>query len=152
MGKRTEVPSEDGSATEDAESAEETDDTETDDAGDAQGQKDDAKPEQDDDKEDEKSAADESGKDEAGDESENRNESKESPDDVWLYAPQRWIDRLLLELNPFTPKSDQLQNSPAASPEILSSHSMKNLAFHLLLRWKMIILPILSLPHLYISL
>ena len=47
-------------------------------------------------------------------------------------------------VNLFTPKSDLLQISPAASPEILHSHSMKNLPFHSLLRWKMIILPILT--------
>ena len=33
--------------------------------------------------------------------------------------------------------------SPSASPEI-TSHSMKNSAFHSLLKWKMIILPILN--------
>ena len=51
---------------------------------------------------------------------------------------------------PFTPKSDQCQISPAASREILH-YSVKNVAFHSLLRWKMIILPILtSLPiHFY---
>ena len=47
--------------------------------------------------------------------------------------------RVLL-LNPFTPKSYKLHIPPAASPEI-TSRSMKNLAFHSLLRWKMIVLP-----------
>ena len=48
-------------------------------------------------------------------------------------------------LNPFTPKSDQLQVSPAASPEILHhTEVINNLAFHRLLRWKTIILPILT--------
>ena len=46
----------------------------------------------------------------------------------------------------FTPKSDQCPLQPHHID--ITSHSMKNLAFHLLLRWKMIILPILSLPHL----
>ena len=37
--------------------------------------------------------------------------------------------------NPSTPKSDQFKISPAASQEIIkTSHSMKNLAFHSLLR------------------
>ena len=36
-------------------------------------------------------------------------------------------------INPFTPKGDQLQISPAPSPEILH-HSMENVAFHSLLR------------------
>ena len=35
-------------------------------------------------------------------------------------------------------KSDHFQISPAASPEIITSHSMENLAFHSLLRWKRI--------------
>ena len=43
------------------------------------------------------------------------------------------------EMNPFTLKSDQFQISTAASPEI--SHSMKNSLK--ILRWKMIILPII---------
>ena len=46
--------------------------------------------------------------------------------------------------NPFTPESDQCQNSPAASQEIMTSHSMENLTFHSLLRWKVIILQILT--------
>ena len=45
--------------------------------------------------------------------------------------------RLHNEFNPFNPKSDRYQISPAASPHIVSSHSMKNLAFQSLLRWKM---------------
>ena len=36
---------------------------------------------------------------------------------------------LALDFNPFTPKSDQFQVSPAASPEILPLHTMKILAF-----------------------
>ena len=42
--------------------------------------------------------------------------------------------------NPLTPESDQCQISPVASPEILH-HAV---GFHSLLRWKMIILPILT--------
>ena len=49
--------------------------------------------------------------------------------------------------NPFTPKSDKYQISPAASPKIYTSHSTQNLAFRSLLKWKMIILPILTLTH-----
>ena len=45
--------------------------------------------------------------------------------------------------NPFTPKSDKFQISPARSPEILS-YSIKNVAFHSLLRWKMINLELIS--------
>ena len=45
-----------------------------------------------------------------------------------------------LDINPPTPKSDQFQISPAASPEILS-HSMKKLAFQNLPRRKMIMPP-----------
>ena len=53
-------------------------------------------------------------------------------------------------LNPFTPESDQCQISPPASTRNITSHSKENLAFHSLLRWKMIILPTLitSLMHL----
>ena len=49
-------------------------------------------------------------------------------------------------LNRFTPKSDQHQVSPAAWPNNITLHNMKNLAFHSLLRWKMTVLPILT-PH-----
>ena len=52
--------------------------------------------------------------------------------------------------NPFTPKSDQFQISPAASPRTLHD-SVKNLAFHSF-QMKMIILPKFLPPHLYISL
>ena len=41
--------------------------------------------------------------------------------------------------NPFTPKTDQCQISPAASPEVLHHTVMENFAFQSLLRWKMII-------------
>ena len=58
---------------------------------------------------------------------------------------------LLGRLNPLTPKSDQSQISPAASPQIFH-HSMKNLAFHSLLRQKMIILPILTTSLIHFSL
>ena len=52
--------------------------------------------------------------------------------------------------NPFIPKSHQI--SPAASPEI-TSHSMKILALHSLLRWKMMKqLPILTTPLINFSL
>ena len=54
---------------------------------------------------------------------------------------------------PFTPKSDQYEISPTASRSNMTSHSMENLAFHSLLRWKMIVLYYqFSQPHLYISL
>ena len=36
-----------------------------------------------------------------------------------------------------SPKSDQFQMSPAASPDNITSHSMKNSAFHQLLRWEL---------------
>ena len=52
--------------------------------------------------------------------------------------------------DPFTPKSDQYQIFPADSPEILS-HSMENLAFHSSIRWKMIILPILTMSLIHFS-
>ena len=40
--------------------------------------------------------------------------------------------------NPFTPKNNQFQIPPSASPEILFLYTtqLKNLAFHSLLRWK----------------
>ena len=40
--------------------------------------------------------------------------------------------------------SDQFQFSPAAPCRNDTSHTLKNLAFHSLLRWKMIILPIFT--------
>ena len=36
----------------------------------------------------------------------------------------------------FTPKNDQYWISPAASPVNITSHSMENLAFHSLVRWR----------------
>ena len=42
--------------------------------------------------------------------------------------------------SPSTPKNDLFQTSPAASSEMYTSHGMKDLAFHSLLRWKMITL------------
>ena len=42
----------------------------------------------------------------------------------------------VLVLNPVTPKSDQVQISPAASPGNITSYGTKNLAFHSLLRLK----------------
>ena len=41
---------------------------------------------------------------------------------------------LLLCINPFTPNSDQFKISPATLPDYITSHSMKNLAFHSLHR------------------
>ena len=57
----------------------------------------------------------------------------------------------VLTFNPFTTRSDQSPISPAASPGILH-HSMKNLAFHSLLRRKMITLPILTTSPIHFSL
>ena len=51
-------------------------------------------------------------------------------------------------LNPFTPKSDQSEISPAASPEILH-HIVKNLAFHAYLDERFLLLYQFSLSHLY---
>ena len=92
-----------------------------------------------------------------------------------------YIDHSWEWVNPLTPKSDQFQISPAASPEILhhkvwrnwlfitysderwlynqlycitrniTPQSMKKLAFYNLLRWKMIVQPII-LHHSYLSL
>ena len=55
-----------------------------------------------------------------------------------------------LKVNPFTPKSDQLQSSPAASPEILH-HAVGRTWLSNLLRWKMIILPILTTSLIHFS-
>ena len=52
-------------------------------------------------------------------------------------------------INPFTPESDQCQNSPATSQEIWHSRSMENLTLHSLLRWKVIILYKFSLRRSY---
>ena len=57
----------------------------------------------------------------------------------FLYQPSQELSRVIIyTYNPFTPKSDQFQISPAASPVTLWT-SMKNLAFHSLLRLDMII-------------
>ena len=46
-----------------------------------------------------------------------------------------------------------MSNFPCSIPRNIASHSMKNMAFHSLLRWKMILLPILttSLMHFYLQ-
>ena len=54
--------------------------------------------------------------------------------------------------NPFTPKSDQFQLSPYSLTWNITSHSMENLAFHCLLRWTMIMLPILTTSLIHFSL
>ena len=47
-------------------------------------------------------------------------------------------------INPFTPKSDQCQKFPCSLTRNMTSHSKENLAFHSLLRWKMILIQILT--------
>ena len=54
------------------------------------------------------------------------------------------MDQSSFAFNPFTPESDQCQNSPAASPEILHHTVRRTWHFHSLLRWKVIILQILA--------
>ena len=51
---------------------------------------------------------------------------------------------LFFRLHPFSLKSDQFQisNFPCSHTRNITSHSMTNLTFHSLLRWRMIILPI----------
>ena len=61
---------------------------------------------------------------------------------------QSWIG----SFNPFTPKSDQCQISPAASPEILHYTVWRTWVFIALLRWKLIILPILATSLVHFSL
>ena len=55
-------------------------------------------------------------------------------------------------INPFTPKSDQYQISPAALPEILCHTVWRTWPFIALLRWKMIITPILTTSLIRVSL
>ena len=62
--------------------------------------------------------------------------SSVSPWTTWIFHSHKW----------------SISNFPCSLTRNITSHSIKNLAFHRLLRWKMIILLILSLPHLYISL
>ena len=65
-----------------------------------------------------------------------------------FHSLPRWNSNYLsyaFLFNPFTPKSDQFQISPAASPEILHYTGWRTwLSITILLRWKMIILPILT--------
>ena len=58
----------------------------------------------------------------------------------------------LQALNPFTPKSDQFQISPAASPVIIHHIVWRIQLFIALLRCKIIILPILTTSLIYCSL
>ena len=53
---------------------------------------------------------------------------------------------------PFHSWEWSMSNFPSSPTRNITSHSMENLAFHSLLRWKMIILRQFSLPHLYIYL
>ena len=80
--------------------------------------------------------------------------SGEAAGEIWneTLLGVKGLNDIVLHYNPFTPKSDQFQISRAASPEIQEPHAIKNLAFHSLLRWKMIILPILTTPLIYFSL
>ena len=50
------------------------------------------------------------------------------------------------QLNPFTPMSDQLHIFPCSLTRNITSHSVENinLVFHSSLRWKMIVVPILT--------
>ena len=64
------------------------------------------------------------------------------------FGPNPWkspLNSTCLLFNPFTPESDQCQISPPAPSEILHHTSKENLAFHSLLRWKMIIIQILAI-------
>ena len=54
--------------------------------------------------------------------------------------------------NPSTPKSDQFQISPAASPRNITSFSRKNVDFHSSFRLEMIILPVLIISLIHFSL
>ena len=56
-----------------------------------------------------------------------------------------------LQLQPFHSQEWSTSNFPCSLTRNITSRSMKNLAFHRLLRWEMIILPILPLPPSYIS-
>ena len=56
-------------------------------------------------------------------------------------------------LNRLSPKRGQtISNFPCSLTRNITSHSMKNLACHSLLRWKMIILPILATSFMHFSL
>ena len=69
---------------------------------------------------------------------------------VWHHPNSSQQHHLFVK--PFTSKGDQFDISPAASPELIISHSIKNLAFHSILRRKMIILPILTASLIHLSL
>ena len=56
------------------------------------------------------------------------------------------------DINPSTPKSDQFQIPPAASPGIHTSHSMEKFGFHTLLTSMIIMLPILTTSPIHFSL
>ena len=64
-----------------------------------------------------------------------------------------WITSVCNIYHPFLSQEWLISNFPCSLTRIFTSHSMKNLAFHGLLRWKMIILPILtiSLIHFYLK-
>ena len=52
-------------------------------------------------------------------------------------------------LNPFTLKSNQFQIFPCSLTRNIITQSMKNLVFHSLLRWKIVILPILTTSYIH---
>ena len=69
------------------------------------------------------------------------------------YLPSLNISLIHFSLTPSLPRVIKCQISPAASPlSNITSDSTENLAFHTLLRWKMIILPILPTSPIQFSL
>ena len=70
------------------------------------------------------------------------------------YVYKLWLECSITQtpLNPFTPKTDQVQISPAASPEILHHTVWRTWVFIASLRWKLIILPIIATPLVHFSL
>ena len=66
------------------------------------------------------------------------------------FRPQRGGRRNLVH-QPFRSQGWSISNFPCSLTRNITSHSMKNLAFHSLLRWKMIILPILTTSLIHLS-
>ena len=63
--------------------------------------------------------------------------------------PADMYRRMWQPLQPFHSQEWSISNFPCSLTRNITSHSMKNLAFHSLLRWKMIMLPILPFSHVF---
>ena len=71
---------------------------------------------------------------------------------IWLLSRRFLGWSRFFKVWPFHSLEWSISNFPCSLPRNITSHSMKNLAFHSSLRWEMIILPILTMSLKHFSL